>query len=65
MYKHVMYRAKILKKIDEIPFYHIFFIDFGNEVDVHIDDIYELPDELKKVNTSIFLIHLLINRAVN
>lgn len=43
-----MYRAKILKKVDNNHFY-ISFIDFGNEETVNSDDIFELPEELKKV----------------
>jgi len=49
MFKEVMFRAKILKKVDE-HHYHISFIDFGNEEIVHINNIYELSNELKKVS---------------
>lgn len=43
-----MYRAKILKKVDHNRFY-ISFIDFGNDETVYADEIFELPEELKKV----------------
>lgn len=43
-----MYRAKILKIEDE-KHYLLSFIDYGNEEVVHVDGIFELPDELKKV----------------
>ncbi|XP_026818102.1 uncharacterized protein LOC113557019 isoform X2 [Rhopalosiphum maidis] len=43
-----MYRAKILKKVDHNRFY-ISFIDFGNDEIVHADEIFELPEELKKI----------------
>jgi len=48
MFENAMYRAKILKKVDNNHFY-ISFIDFGNEETVNADDIYELPEELIKV----------------
>lgn len=48
MFEDAMYRAKILKKVDKNHF-HISFIDFGNEETVNADDIFELPEELKKV----------------
>lgn len=48
MFEDEMYRAKILKKVDKNHFY-ISFIDFGNEETVNANDIFELPEELKKV----------------
>lgn len=48
IFENAMYRAKILKKVDNNQFY-IYFIDFGNEETVYADDIFELPEELKKV----------------
>lgn len=45
---NMTYRAKILKKVDNNSFY-ISFIDFGNEETVHVDDIFDLPEDLKKV----------------
>lgn len=48
MFEGGMYRAEILKQIDENHFY-ISFIDFGNDETVNADEIYELPEELKKV----------------
>ncbi|KAL4141977.1 hypothetical protein QTP88_004511 [Uroleucon formosanum] len=48
MFEDAMYRAKILKKVDKNHF-HISFIDFGNEETVNADDIFELPEELKKI----------------
>lgn len=45
---NMMYRAKVLKKVDNNSFY-ISFIDFGNEETVHIDDIFDLPEDLKTV----------------
>lgn len=43
-----MFRAKILKKMDK-HLYLISFIDYGNEITVIDDEIYELSNELKKV----------------
>jgi len=40
------YRAKILN-IDNNDFY-VSYIDFGNTEKVHLGDIFELSDELKK-----------------
>lgn len=51
-FDNIMHRAKILKK-DHVD-YCVVFIDFGNEYTVHVDDIYELPDEFKMVNKNIF-----------
>jgi len=48
MFEGGMYRAEILKKADENHIY-ISFIDFGNDTTVNADEIYELPEELKKV----------------
>ncbi|XP_022168298.1 uncharacterized protein LOC111032328 isoform X2 [Myzus persicae] len=48
MFEGGMYRAEILKQIDENHFY-ISFIDFGNDETVNADEIYELPEELKKI----------------
>ncbi|XP_029347622.1 uncharacterized protein LOC100166817 isoform X3 [Acyrthosiphon pisum] len=48
IFENTMYRAKILKKVDKNHFY-ISFIDFGNEETVNTDDIFELPEELKKI----------------
>lgn len=44
-----MFRAKILKKLDQ-DLYSISFIDFGNEEIVPSNEIYELSDELKEVS---------------
>jgi hypothetical protein len=48
MFDGVLFRAKILKKEDKHLF-RISFIDYGNEEIVLDDEIFELPDELKKV----------------
>lgn len=48
MFDGLMSRAKILKKVDNNHFY-ISFIDFGNNETVDADEIFELPEELKKV----------------
>ncbi|KAE9524914.1 hypothetical protein AGLY_014964 [Aphis glycines] len=45
---NMTYRAKVLKKVDYNSFY-ISFIDFGNEETVHVDDIFDLPEDLKKI----------------
>lgn len=48
MFLNVMYRAKVIKKVDQNHFY-ISFIDFGNDEIVHADEIFELPEELKQI----------------
>lgn len=53
LFEEIMHRAKVLKKKDQCHYY-IVFIDFGHEMTAHIDDIFELPDEFKKVNQIIF-----------
>lgn len=52
-FEEIMHRAKVLKEKDQYHYY-ILFIDFGNEITAHVDDIFELPDEFKKVNQNIF-----------
>lgn len=47
MFEDIMYRARVLKKVDQD--YLISFIDFGNEEIVQDDAIFELPNELKNV----------------
>lgn len=54
-----MHRAKILEKKDQSHCY-IVYIDFGNENTVHINDIFELPDEFKKVHKNSGLTIILI-----
>lgn len=51
-YDGMMSRALILDKKDQDHFF-VSFIDFGNEETVHINQIFELSEELKKVNKSI------------
>lgn len=41
-------RATIIDKIDDK--YKVFYIDYGNNELVNSDDIFELPDEFKKVS---------------
>lgn len=48
-----MSRALILDKKDENLF-DVLFIDFGNEETMHSNQIFELSDELKKVNIILF-----------
>lgn len=50
MFENIMFRAKILKKEGKGS-YLISFIDYGNEVIVFDDEIYELADDLKKVTS--------------
>lgn len=40
-----------MKKIDQ-NHYRISFIDFGNVETVHVNEIFELSNELKEVNES-------------
>lgn len=42
-------RAKILNQVDQ-NHYCISFIDFGNKEIAHVDTIFELSDNLKKVS---------------
>lgn len=48
LFEGYMYRAKILNQVDQ-NHYCISFIDFGNNEIVHVDTIFELSDNLKKV----------------
>jgi len=41
------YRAKIIRIVDNTDF-HVFYIDFGNTEVVHLSDVFELSDTLKK-----------------
>jgi len=58
-----MFRAKIVEKIDQ-NFCHILFIDFGNEEIVHINDIYELSDELKVVSKNILFKLVIMKQSI-
>lgn len=51
-YDDVMSRALILNQKNQ-DHYCISFIDFGNEENVHVNQIFELSEELKKVNIRI------------
>lgn len=44
-----IYRGKILKMVNE-KHWHLSLIDFGNESIIHIENIFELSDDLKKVS---------------
>jgi len=58
-----MFRAKIIEKIDQ-NVCHILFIDFGNEEIVHINDIYELSDELKEVSKNILFKQVIMKQSI-
>lgn len=49
-FESIMFRAEVVDQIDEDKFC-VSFIDYGNKEDVHVDQIFEISDELKMVNT--------------
>lgn len=50
-YEGEMSRALIFDKKDQ-DHYCVSFIDFGNKETVHINQIFELSEELRKVNSN-------------
>lgn len=64
-YEDMMCRAQILDKKDQAN-YCISFIDFGNKENVHISQIFEISDELKKVNIRLLFcfLTLIINKII-
>lgn len=49
IFEGYMYRAKVVNQVDQ-NHYCISFIDFGNKEIVHVDTIFELSADLKKVS---------------